>query len=107
LVAGILVADDALTATEGGFINRLFERLGFDPSERGKTFPIVDGDEAAEALASLPADARDEALALLMEAAMADGVVVDKERRHLVKVAASLGLDEAQVDERLAALTDG
>ena len=66
-------------------------------------FPIVDRSEAAASVKALPAAVREEAFALLLEAAVADGKIVDEERHYLHTVGEAMGLASAAVDARLRA----
>ena len=102
LIAGLVVADDDLAPEEDAFIDRLLARFGVPAGDRDTIFPIVDRTEAAVKIRELPAAVQEEALKLLLEAAVADGKVVDEERDYLRSVGEALGLGEAAVDKRLA-----
>lgn len=103
LIAGIVVSDDDLDATEDAFVDRMLARFGLPPEERGAIFPILDRSEAAEAIRGLSADVQKEALALLVEAAAADGKIAKEEREYLVAVADELRVPAAELDRRLEA----
>ena len=107
LVAGIVVTDEDLDPTEEAFVGRMLKKFGMDDSERDVIFPLVDGEEAAAAMRDLPADTQQEAFALLIEAAAADGKVVAEEREYLAKVAEAIGIESADVDKRLQAALEG
>lgn len=100
LIAGLVVSDDDLAPEEDAFLDRLLAR--FEIAERETIFPIVDRSEAAEKVRELPDDVQEEALALLIEAAIADGKVVDEERSYLHAVGKVIDLSEAAVEERIA-----
>jgi uncharacterized tellurite resistance protein B-like protein len=99
LVAGLVVADDEFSPAEEAFIERMLARFGID--DRAVVFPIVDRAEAAETVRKLPAAVQEEALAALVEAAVADGKVVDEERGYLRAVAEAMGIDAAGVESRI------
>lgn len=101
LIAGLVVSDDDFAPEEEAFIERLLVRFGV--SDRDAIFPIIAHDEAAGEMRALPAAVQEEALALLIEAAVADGRVADEERAYLGVVGEAMGLDAAAIDARLAA----
>ena len=60
--------------------------------------------ETQEALAEmkdLPPDARDEAMRLLLDAACADGRIMEAEREYLRTVASALEIDQAATDRMI------
>jgi len=101
LIAGIVVSDDDLDDQEDAFIDRMLVAFDIPVSERETIFPIVDRSEAAEAMKELPKEAQVEALAMLIDAAVVDGKVVDEERAYLHTVAEAVGLTTADVDKRV------
>ena len=103
LIAGIVVADDDLDDTEDAFLDRMLVRFGVDPKERDMLFPIVDKEEAASEIATLPADIQHEATTLLIEAAVADGKVVPEERAYLHAVAEAIGIATASMEQKIEA----
>lgn len=100
LVAGIVVADDDLDEKEDAFIDRLMVKFGIPAEQRGELFPIVDAKEASEEIKTLPPDVQEQAFALLLEAAAADGKIVPEELAYINAVGAALGLDPAVIEER-------
>ena len=103
LVAGIVVTDDVLDPAEERFVDKMLDELGIASDERAVIFPILDGDEAAEALARMPAAVHEEVIERLVQAAAADGVIVEEEVAYLVAVGRAAGVDEAAIRARLAA----
>ncbi|APR77438.1 Hypothetical protein A7982_02785 [Minicystis rosea] len=101
LIAGLVVSDDDFAPEEEAFIERLLKRFGV--SDRDAIFPIVSHDEAAVQMRALPPAVQQEAMGLLIEAAAADGKIVDEERAYLRVVAEVLGIDDASLEQRLAA----
>lgn len=101
LVAGLVVSDDDFSPEEEAFIERMLRRFSID--DRAVIFPIIDRSEAAESVRALPAAVQQEALATLIEAAVADGKVVDEERGFLLAVGEAMGLDRATTEGRISA----
>lgn len=103
LVAGIVVTDDDLDPTEEAFVDRMLARFEIDDEERGAIFPILDEDEAADSFREMAPEVQQEALSMLIEAAAADGKVVDEERVYLDAVAKVAGLSPDDLQTRLDA----
>jgi len=103
LVAGIIVSDDDLDPKEDAFIDRMLAKFGIPAGERDSIFPIVDKAEAVDAMRELPVETQKEALDLLLEAACADGKVVDSERDYLRVVGQELGVSRYDMDNRIRA----
>lgn len=103
LVAGIVVADDDLDEKEDAFLDRLLVTFGIPADQRDELFPIVDRDEAATEIKTLPKDVQNDVFTRLVEAACADGKVVPEEREYLKSVAAAIGLTDEAVEQRLVA----
>lgn len=99
LIAGLVVADDDFAPDEEVFIDRMLKR--FEIKERETIFPIVDRAEAAAKVRELPHAVQEEAFSWLIEAAIADGKVVDEERSYLRAVGEVLGFDAAATDARI------
>lgn len=106
LIAGIVVIDDDLDPAEDVFIDNLLQRFELGPEERGALFPIMDGDEAARELMTIPEQLRGEAFSLLVQAAAADKRYADEEKAFLERVAEAIGVPKEQLsrmmDEALA-----
>ena len=98
LIAGIVITDEDLDAKEEAFVERMLVKFGLDASEREVIYPLVDGEEAAQTMRTLPPAIQREAFELLIGAAVADGKVVAEEREYLGAVALALGISEADVD---------
>jgi uncharacterized tellurite resistance protein B-like protein len=99
LIAGLVVSDDDFAPEEEAFIERLLARFGVN--DRETIFPIIGHDEAAAEMRAMPRAVQEEAMGLLVEAAVADGKVADEEAAYLRVVGEVLGLDEAAVRQRL------
>jgi uncharacterized tellurite resistance protein B-like protein len=102
LVAGILAADDDFSAPEQAFLQRVCARFGLPPDEWAAVTPVDPGIASAE-LRRLPEGTQGKVLALLIEAALADGVVVARERVFLLVAAAAFGIEAHVMEQRIAA----
>lgn len=103
LVAGIVVADDVLDPSEERFVDKMLDELGIASEERAVIFPILDGGEAAEALARMSPAIQAEVVEMLIQAAAADGEIVPEEEEYLAAVAAVAGVDDEALKQRLDA----
>jgi uncharacterized membrane protein YebE (DUF533 family) len=101
LVAGLLVSDDEFAPAEKSFLQRIYARFGLPPDEWEKLEPIPVG-EASGALHELPAEMHTRVAALLVEAAIADGVIDARERVYLLVAAAAMGIDAVEMEQRIA-----
>jgi uncharacterized tellurite resistance protein B-like protein len=104
LIAGILIADYDLDPREDEFLDRLFRMMKFPDIERSSIKPVSGKSEAAAMMRRLPPDARDLALSLMLEAAVADGTVHDDEREYVHTIAEELGLSKDDIDDKLEKL---
>lgn len=102
LIAGIVIADDDLDPAEDAFIDRMLSRFGLTEADRDALFPIADANDAREAMKALDESLREETLQLLIEAASADGQVVDEEREYLNAVAEAMDAAPTDLDARIA-----
>ncbi|MBI4704324.1 MAG: hypothetical protein HY744_24735 [Deltaproteobacteria bacterium] len=101
LIAGIVVADDDLDEKEDAFVDRLLDKFAIPGKDRSVIFPIVDPQEAAAAMRVLPAEAQEEALGLLVEAAAIDGRIAEEERAYLKAVARVIGVADDELEKRI------
>jgi uncharacterized tellurite resistance protein B-like protein len=101
LVAGIVIADDILDASEEKFLDRLLQSFGIE-SGRDAVFPLVDRDEAAAQMKAMAKEGQDEAMRLLIEAACADGQIAPEERDYLRAVGDAIGLPAHELAHRVA-----
>jgi uncharacterized tellurite resistance protein B-like protein len=102
LIAGIVVVDDELDPAEDAFINNLLKRFELGTEERDALFPIMDGDEAARELMTIPERVRGEAFGLLVEAAAADKKYATEEKVFLERVAEVIGVPKAELDKMMS-----
>ena len=101
LVAGVLHSDDDYAPVEEHFLARVYRRFGLPPEQWEQVQPIPMG-AASAALRELPPDAHTKIAALLVEAAIADGVVDARERVYLLVAAAAMGIDPIAMEQRIA-----
>jgi uncharacterized tellurite resistance protein B-like protein len=102
LIAGLVVSDDDLSPEEDAFLDRMLAGFGIPASDRDSIFPILDGAEAAAEMQRLPGPVREEALGMLLRAAVADGKIAPEERAYLGVVGAAIGLSSEALDQRIA-----
>jgi uncharacterized tellurite resistance protein B-like protein len=101
LVAGVLCSDDDYAPVEKNFLARVYHRFGLPPEQWEQVQPIPMA-AAAAALRELPVEANTKIAALLVEAAIADGVVDPRERVYLLVAAAAMGIDPIVMEQRIA-----
>lgn len=101
LIAGIVITDEDLDPKEEAFIEKLLDKFGLEATERDVIFPLVDAEEAATTMKELSAEAQAEAFDLLIQAAAADGKVVEEEQAYLRKVGEVVGVGEEEIETRL------
>jgi uncharacterized tellurite resistance protein B-like protein len=102
LIAGIVVSDEDLSPQEDAFVDRMLERFGIPLAEREVIFPIIDASEAATSVLALPGDVRQEAFALLIEAAATDGSIAPEELGYLEAVADAIQVSRDDLSDRLS-----
>ena len=87
IVGQLLLSDMALTDLESDFLERLMDRYALDKEARSEVFGGINiGDDPAEGVADLSAEARTELAAVLHEAAGADGVIGPVEADVIARV---------------------
>jgi uncharacterized tellurite resistance protein B-like protein len=92
LVSKVLVADGIVSDDERAFLASLMERLGLSPEERQQVTDLEGWDEAEGIVKALPTDERRELVAMLVDAASADGRLSALELAAAKNVAAALGV---------------
>jgi hypothetical protein len=97
----MLLADDHLAEDEKRFLHRVYARSGVPVEAWDSLAPIPVG-EASAALRDLPKEVQTQVAALLVEAAVADGVIDARERVYLLVVAAAMGIDAVAMEQRVA-----
>jgi phage I-like protein len=103
LIAGIIATDAEFHPAELEFMTRAFAAFGIAGGEEDQAIcPTITSMEAAKQMATLPADHREEAMALLMQGAVADGKVTPEEREWLLAVGRAAGISRDDVDDQIA-----
>jgi uncharacterized tellurite resistance protein B-like protein len=92
LVSKVLVADGIMSDDEHWFLSALMERLELSPEERQQVTDLEGWDEAEGLVKALPIDERRDLVAMLVDAASADGRLSALELAAAKKVAAALGV---------------
>jgi uncharacterized tellurite resistance protein B-like protein len=93
LVSKVLVADGMMSEDERAFLAGLMDRLGLTADERRRVVDLEGWDAAEPVIRALPDDDRRAMVAMLIDAAGADGRMSGKELAVVQQVAAALGVD--------------
>jgi uncharacterized tellurite resistance protein B-like protein len=93
VVSKVLVADGMMTDDERTFLASMMDTLGLSPAERQSVIDLEGLDEADAIVRGLSADERREIVALLIDAAAADGRLSPHELETAKKLTTALGLD--------------
>lgn len=101
MIAGLVASDEDFTDTERAFVEKVLKEFGIPETEWEAIYPLVDPVEAKDEIARLPSAARELAINLLVQAAAADGVIVDEERQFLAAVADAMSIHFSVVEFRL------
>ncbi len=101
MVAGLVASDEDFTDTERAFVEKVLGEFGIPESEWDAIFPLVEPDQAREEIAKLNGAAREMAINLLVQAAAADGKIVDEERQYLSAVAEAMAIHQSVIEFRL------
>ncbi len=102
LIEDVIAADGVVSDEEREFLRRVLERFGMSADSRAeRTVPSAQG-SATATLRALEPDVQVRVMALLVEAAVADGCVAPEERAFLLASAASLGIEAQALEERIA-----
>jgi tellurite resistance protein len=102
MVAGLVASDEDFTDSERAFVEKVLSEFGLPASEWDAIFPLVEPDQAREAIAALNGAARELAINLLVQAAAADGKIVDEERQYLGAVADAMSIHPSVIEFRLS-----
>jgi uncharacterized tellurite resistance protein B-like protein len=92
LVSKVLVADGIMSDDEHAFLASLMDRLGLSLEERQHVTDLEGWDQAEGIVKTLPTDERRDLVAMLVDAASADGRLSALELAVAKKVAAALGV---------------
>jgi len=92
LVSKVLVADGIMSDDEHWFLSMMMDKLELTPEERESVTDLEGWDEAEPIVLALPLEERRELVAMLLDAAGADGRFSAAEMATVKKVAAALGV---------------
>lgn len=92
LVSKILVADGMMSDDEKAFLADIFARLALDEAERQSVTDLEGWDEAEALIKAWTDDEKREVVALLVDAAAADGRLSQNELAEIKSVEIALGL---------------
>jgi uncharacterized tellurite resistance protein B-like protein len=92
VVAKVLVADGMMTDEAREFLGGLMTSLGLSEAERTSVIELEDLDAAEPVVRRLPEERRRDILAMLVDAASADGKLSPHELATIHRVEAALGL---------------
>ncbi|AKV02630.1 hypothetical protein AKJ09_09293 [Labilithrix luteola] len=102
LIQAVIASDGVVAEEERAFLRRIVERFGLgteyseghgDPSDAGRI---------TSTLRALAPDVQARVMALLVDAAVADGRVRPQERAILLASAAALGIEADALEERIS-----
>ena len=100
LLDAVVRADAVVTPEERELMTATLAKLRLSPDTPPES--LRDVGSATEALRSLGSDSQARVLALLVEAAIVDGLVDPRERALLLAAAAALGIEATALEERIA-----
>jgi uncharacterized tellurite resistance protein B-like protein len=93
LVSKVLVADGIMTDHEKEFLDGVMTKLGLSEAERRSVIDLEGWDEAEPIVDKLSEDERRDIVAMLVDAAGADGKLSANELATVKRVAAALHVD--------------
>ena len=102
MVAGLVASDEDFTDGERVFVEKVLAGFGIPESEWEAIYPLVDPATARDEIAKLNGAGREAAIQLLVQAAAADGQVVEEERKYLEAVADAMGIHHSVIEFRLS-----
>ena len=102
LIEDVIAADGVVSGEEREFLRRVLEKFGMSAESRADRMVASAPGCSVATLRSLAPDVQVRVMALLVEAAVADGCVAPEERAFLLASAASLGIDAQALEERIA-----
>ena len=92
VVSKVIVADGMVGDSERAFLEGMIRSLGLSDAERQHVIDLEGLDEADGIVRELPLEERRELIALLVDAAGADGKLSPYELRMVQKITVALGL---------------
>ena len=101
MVAGLVASDEDFTDSERAFVEKVLGEFGIPEEEWEAIYPLVDPEEARSEIAKLNGAARETAVNLLVQAAAADGKIVQEELNYLHSVVDAMSVHKSVVEFRL------
>lgn len=102
LIETMICVDGVVTDEEREFLRRMIERFGLYGDDRADRPVPSDPGRATRTLRELPEELKLRVMALLVDAAVVDGVVAPEEHALLLASAATLGIEACALEERIA-----
>jgi uncharacterized tellurite resistance protein B-like protein len=102
LIEAVIGADGVVVDDERAFLRRVIERFRLSPEDHADRVVASDPGRTTLTLRSLGPDSQMRVMALLVDAAVVDGCVAPEEHALLLASAATLGIDAAALEERIA-----
>jgi tellurite resistance protein len=102
LIEAVIGADGVVEEEERAFLQRVIDRFGLSREGHDGGVTASDPGRATLTLRNLGPDTQMRVMALLVDAAVADGRVTPEEHALLLASAATLGIDAAALEERIA-----
>ncbi len=102
LIEAVIAADGVVVEEERAFLRYVIDRFRLSPEDRAGGVVASDPGRTTLTLRTLGPDAQMRVMALLVDAAVADGCVAPEERALLLASAATLGIDATALEERIA-----
>ncbi len=100
LIEAVIAADGVVVPEERDFLQRAIGK--FKLPDQAEPHSLRDLGTATTTLRNLDPDVQTRVMALLVEAAIVDGVVDPQERALLLASAATLGIEATALEERIA-----
>ena len=103
LIEAVIGADGVVVEEERAFLRRVIERFRLSPEDCASDGGVASNPgRTTLTLRTLGPDSQMRVMALLVDAAVVDGCVAPEERALLLASAATLGIDAAALEERIA-----
>ena len=102
LIEAVIGADGVVVEEERAFLRRVIDRFGLSAEDGARDIVASDPGRATLTLRELGPDTQMRVMALLVDAAVVDGCVAPEEHALLLASAATLGIDAAELEERIA-----
>jgi uncharacterized membrane protein YebE (DUF533 family) len=101
LIEAVIAADGVVADEEREFLQKAMRRFRLDEDDVG-AMSLRDVGATTTTLRELEPDVQARVMALLVEAAVVDGVIDPGERALLLSAAAALGIEATALEERIA-----